>query len=70
MSSTRFGAIIQFKEHEKHPWGSVVLKVTVALLKLTLFRGCFSRFLNYTNATKSRKASQMSFTLKINDNIP
>ena len=54
MSFTRFGAIIQFKEHEKHPWGSVILKVTVALLKLTLFHGCFSRFLNYTNATKSR----------------
>ena len=69
---TRFGAILQFKEHEKHPWGSVILKVTVALLKQTLFHGCFSIFFNFsncTNVTKSRKASKMSFTLKINDNI-
>ena len=29
------------------------------LLKVTLFHGCFSRFLNCTNATKSRKASHI-----------
>ena len=28
-------------------------------LKVTLFHGCFSRFLNYTDGTKSRKASNM-----------
>ena len=28
------------------------------LLKVRLFHGCFSRFLNCTNGTKSRKASQ------------
>ena len=29
------------------------------LLKLTLLHGCFSRFLNCTNATKSRNAPQI-----------
>ena len=29
----------------------------VTLLKLTLFHGCFSRFLNSKNGTKSRSAS-------------
>ena len=29
------------------------------LLKVTLLHGCFSRFLNCTNGTKSRKAPQM-----------
>ena len=28
-------------------------------LKVTLLRGCFSRFLNYKNGTKSCKASHM-----------
>ena len=27
----------------------------------TIFHGCFSRFLNCTNSTKSRKASYMSY---------
>ena len=31
------------------------------LLKLTPLHGCFSRFLNWTNGTKSRNASQMAF---------
>ena len=30
------------------------------LLKLTLLSECFSRFLNFTNSTKSRNASQLS----------
>ena len=30
-----------------------------ALLKVTLVHGCFSRFLNCTNGTKSRKASYL-----------
>ena len=29
------------------------------LLKVTLFHGCFLRFLNFVNGTKSYKASQM-----------
>ena len=31
--------------------------------KVTLLHGCFSRFLNCTNGTKSRKASQLLFRL-------
>ena len=30
-----------------------------ALLKVTIVHGCFSRFLNCTNGTKSRKASHL-----------
>ena len=33
------------------------------LLKLTLLHGCFSRFLNCTNGTKSRNASHMKLKL-------
>ena len=33
--------------------------ILATLLKVTLFHGCFSRFLNCTNATKSRKASHI-----------
>ena len=29
------------------------------LLKVTLLHGCFSRFINRTNGTKSRKASHI-----------
>ena len=29
------------------------------ILEVTLFHGCFSRFLNCTNGTKSRKTSHM-----------
>ena len=31
----------------------------VTLLKVTLLHGCFSRFLNCANGTRSRKTSQM-----------
>ena len=40
--------------------GGVLLLVKLqpaTLLKATLLYGCFSRFLNYTNGIKSRKAS-------------
>ena len=33
------------------------------LLKVALLHGCFSRFLNCTNGTKSRKASHMHVAL-------
>ena len=36
---------VQFKKREKHPWRNVKL---ANLLKLILFHGCFSRFLNFT----------------------
>ena len=41
----------QFKKREKQPSRSVTFKVT-------LLHGCLSRFLNSTNSTKLRKASQ------------
>ena len=44
-----------FKKSEKHPWRSV----TFSLLKVALLHGCFSRFLNCTNKTKLRKASDL-----------
>ena len=56
---------VQFKKREKHPWRSVNFSKLlglrpVTLLKLTL-HGCFSRFLNFTNCTKSRNTSRISF---------
>ena len=55
---------VQFKKREKHP-GRVLLLVTLqasvcqppTLLKVTLLHGCFARFLNCTNGTKSGNAS-------------
>ena len=38
------------------------------LLKVRLFHGCFSRFLNCTNGTKSRKASQLFQALSVDSN--
>ena len=35
------------------------------LLKVTILHGCFSGFLNCTNAIKSRKASQIYFTVNV-----
>ena len=60
MSFLRFGTIVQFKTREKHPYRSVTFsKVTGFLVKATLLHGCFSRFLNCTNGTKSHNTSQM-----------
>ena len=47
-------AFVQLK-NMKNTHGEVLLLV----LKVTLLHRCFSRFLNCTNATKSRKASQI-----------
>ena len=48
---------VRFKICEKHPWSATFSKVEPAtLLQVTLLHGCFSRFLNYTNGTKSWKA--------------
>ena len=49
--------LVQFKKREKHPWTSATFSKVATLLKVTLFHGCLSRFLNCTNGTKSRKAS-------------
>ena len=43
-------------KHAKNTHGGVLLK-PATLLKVTLLHGCFSRVLNCTNDTKSRKAS-------------
>ena len=48
----------------KNTHGGVLILVkcglkSATLLKLTLLHECFSRFLNCTNGTKSRNASQM-----------
>ena len=37
-------------------------KLAYVRLKVTPLHGCFSRFLNCTNGTKFRKASQIYFT--------
>ena len=42
---------VQFKKRTKHLWRSIN--------KVTLLHGCFSSFLNCTNGTKSRKASNI-----------
>ena len=52
---------VQFKKREKHSWTSVE---PATLLKLTLLHGCFLRFLNCTNGTKSRNAPHMNYVYK------
>ena len=54
-------ACAQFKKREKQPWRSV----TFSLLKVTPLHGCFSRFLSYTNGTKSRKAPHISRSVSL-----
>ena len=57
----QFGTICTILKSEKHQSRSVTFsKVAVFnLQKVTLVHGCFSRFLNCTNGTKSRNASQI-----------
>ena len=59
---------VQFKKGKKHPWRSVTFSKSAGfscrlkpafLVKVTLLHGCFSRFVNCPNGTKSRKASYM-----------
>ena len=45
--------VVQSKKCRKNPWRSITL------LKVAIFRGCFSYFLNCTNGTKLRKASRI-----------
>ena len=47
---------LQFKKHEKYPWRRLK---SARLLKVTVVHGCFSRFLNCTNGTKSHKTSHI-----------
>ena len=60
----RLGTIYTTYKTWKHPWRSVDFSIVAGfkpatLLKLTLFHGCFSRFLNCTNGTKSRNAPHL-----------
>ena len=48
----------------------ILVKLQALSLKRTLLHGCFSRFLNSTNGTKSRKASHMSNVCEIRVNMP
>ena len=54
--------LYSFKKREKTPNGGVLLLVvlqveTCKFTKSNTLRGCFSRFLKWTNDTKSPKAS-------------
>ena len=56
---------VQSKKREKHPWRSINFSKVpglkpATLLKLALLDGCFSRFLNCTNDTKSCNVSHIS----------
>ena len=44
---------VQFKKREKHPWS----------VNFSLLHGCFSRFLNCTNGTKSRNAPHIVYSV-------
>ena len=46
--------------HVTNTHGGVLLLVKLQALKVALLRGCFSRLLNCTNGTKSRKASRFN----------
>ena len=47
---------VQFKKREEHP------RRSVNFTNLALLHGCFSRFLNCTNGTKSRNAPHVAIT--------
>ena len=44
----------------KNTHGGMLLLVKVILVQVITLHGCFSRFLNCTNDTKSRKTSQLA----------
>ena len=53
-------SFVQFKNCESTPWRSFTFSkiaglMPATLLKVTLFNGCFSRFLNCSNGSKSCK---------------
>ena len=52
-----FVPFVQFKKYENTHGGKLLL----VKLKLTLLHGNFSRYLNYKNNDKSRKASHTNF---------
>ena len=52
----RFGAICKIEKTRKHPWRSDTFR--------SILHGCFLSFLNSTNGTKSRKASNIYNSVK------
>ena len=59
--------LARFVGHRSYKSGDVIpylacLFWLATLLNVTLLRGCFSRFWNCTNGTKSRNASRLIFT--------
>ena len=50
---------VHFFKSEEHPWRSVSFSKVAGLQKVTLLHGCFSRFLNCANSTKSRRVSHI-----------
>ena len=59
--------ILKSQNYEKctYPLKSYFLLQPATLLKVTLLHGCFSRFLNCANGTKSRKTSHIEFPEKL-----
>ena len=43
----------------------LLVKFATLLKKVTLLHGCFPRFLNCTNGTKSRNTSQMTYLTRL-----
>ena len=61
---------LQIKKREKHPWRRVTFSKVAGyqlatLLKVTLLHGCFSRFLNCINDTKSWKPPHVLITQQL-----
>ena len=64
ISCTIWCHLNNLKKREKYPWrnanfSKVAGLKPATLLNLTLLHGCFSRFLNCTNGTKSRIAPHL-----------
>ena len=65
---TRFGTICTIKKREKQSWRNITFSKVAGpqlatLLKVTVLHGCFSRFLNCKNCTKSRNISLLHFLM-------
>ena len=62
-----FGTICKILKTWKTPLEECYFWYSCRLLKVTLHHGCFSRFLNCTNGTKSRNASHMMFRWQLHN---
>ena len=54
---------------EKYYFSKIADEKPATLLKVTLLHGCFSRFLNCTNGTKSCKTSLRNLFTHANDSL-